>query len=548
MRASAGRHLINQFLAEMDGIKSSNDGVLILAATNAPWHVDAAFRRPGRFDQILFVPPPDGPARASILRILLKGKPVADIDHDAVAKKTDGFSGADLKAVVDVAIEAKLKEAMKVGPAQPADDQGPDDRRLPRSSRVDAGVVRDGQKLRLVQQPGRDVRRHPEIPEDVVMDVVVAKANALYGLGRYAEADLLLSHLPSLQKDVYALATLSLVRSMLNDRAAAIKFAKDAIKVGPNEVAGYRSFGWALYLDMSPKSKRGPDIAVRHMRQAKELVRTAIGINNHDPSLFALSGFIQLSLCEHKPAAKAALDGLALDPTNADCLRIQAQAAACERDYDVARRASAACIKSFPESGAAFEIRGYVMLLSGRCDEAVTYYREALRLSPSSDSAKTGLLSAHRGRSPLIKPLIRARATIGWNDFRRLRPFFYFVFLFLAVFPVVVFTDPANPSGLPARLRILLWIVMTVPWAWLFCGPAVCDLLLLFDPDVRVLITRVRRVVACIVSALTVVVIGVAMTALALGDLEIIALIDLIGAGIVLITLGPPVIAYLKAA
>jgi transitional endoplasmic reticulum ATPase len=119
MRASAGRHLINQFLAEMDGVKASNDGVLILAATNAPWHVDAAFRRPGRFDQILFVPPPDAPARASILRIQLKGKPVADIDHDHLAKKTDGFSGADLKAVVDTAIQAKLKEAMKTGKPAP---------------------------------------------------------------------------------------------------------------------------------------------------------------------------------------------------------------------------------------------------------------------------------------------------------------------------------------------------------------------------------------------------------------------------------------------
>jgi transitional endoplasmic reticulum ATPase len=119
MRASAGRHLINQFLAEMDGIGASNDGVLILAATNAPWHVDAAFRRPGRFDRILFVPPPDAPARAGILRILLRGKPVDDIDHDAVAKKCNGFSGADLKAVVDVAIEAKLKEAMKLGRPTP---------------------------------------------------------------------------------------------------------------------------------------------------------------------------------------------------------------------------------------------------------------------------------------------------------------------------------------------------------------------------------------------------------------------------------------------
>ena len=119
MRQHAGRQLINQFLAEMDGVKSSNDGVLILAATNAPWHLDSAFRRPGRFDRVLFVPPPDAAARAGILRLQCKGKPLAEIDFDALGKKAENFSGADLKAVVDVAIERKLQEALKAGAAKP---------------------------------------------------------------------------------------------------------------------------------------------------------------------------------------------------------------------------------------------------------------------------------------------------------------------------------------------------------------------------------------------------------------------------------------------
>jgi transitional endoplasmic reticulum ATPase len=119
MRQSGGRHLINQFLAEMDGMVGENDGLLILAATNAPWHVDPAFRRPGRFDRILFVPPPDGAARAAILRILVHGKPVQDVDYDAVAKKTDAFSGADLKAIVDQAVEQKLRDAMRDGIPKP---------------------------------------------------------------------------------------------------------------------------------------------------------------------------------------------------------------------------------------------------------------------------------------------------------------------------------------------------------------------------------------------------------------------------------------------
>lgn len=119
MLKTGGRQMINQFLSELDGVTAANEGVLILAATNAPWHLDPAFRRPGRFDRILFVPPPDQTARATILRLLLKGKPVGDIDFDGLAKKTDGFSGADLKAVIDVAVEAKLRDAMKAGALQP---------------------------------------------------------------------------------------------------------------------------------------------------------------------------------------------------------------------------------------------------------------------------------------------------------------------------------------------------------------------------------------------------------------------------------------------
>jgi transitional endoplasmic reticulum ATPase len=118
MLKSGGRQIINQFLSELDGVASTNEGVLILAATNAPWHLDPAFRRPGRFDRILFVPPPDQSARASILRLLLKGKPVGEIDFDALARKTESFSGADLKAIVDVAVEAKLRDAMRSGALQ----------------------------------------------------------------------------------------------------------------------------------------------------------------------------------------------------------------------------------------------------------------------------------------------------------------------------------------------------------------------------------------------------------------------------------------------
>ena len=113
IRHGAMRQLVNQFLAELDGIKTSNEGVLVLAATNAPWGVDDALRRPGRFDRVVFIPPPDVLARVAILRVHLAGRPKGDVDVELLARRTDGFSGADLAAVVDRAVEAKLRESMR---------------------------------------------------------------------------------------------------------------------------------------------------------------------------------------------------------------------------------------------------------------------------------------------------------------------------------------------------------------------------------------------------------------------------------------------------
>ena len=119
MKQSSGRHLINQFLAELDGLESDNDGLLILGATNTPWNLDSAFRRPGRFDRIIFVEPPNTESKATILKILLKDKPKGEIDYEAVAKKAKDYSGADLTAAIDIATEEKIEEAMKTGNIEP---------------------------------------------------------------------------------------------------------------------------------------------------------------------------------------------------------------------------------------------------------------------------------------------------------------------------------------------------------------------------------------------------------------------------------------------
>ncbi|KZS73946.1 AAA family ATPase [Mycobacterium kansasii] len=117
--SSGIRTIVNTLLEELDTATSANDGVYVLGATNAPWDVDPALRRPGRFDRMIFVGLPDAEARAGIVRFHLKDRPVAGIDPAAVANRTEGFSGADLAHVCDSATQLAMADSMRSGQVRP---------------------------------------------------------------------------------------------------------------------------------------------------------------------------------------------------------------------------------------------------------------------------------------------------------------------------------------------------------------------------------------------------------------------------------------------
>lgn len=114
-RNSAMRTSVNQLLTELDGVDGLNEGVFVLAATNQPWDVDAALRRPGRFDRTLLVLPPDEEARAAIIAYHLRGRPIEGVNVGRLAKATDGLSGADLAHLCDTAAEAALLDGVRTG-------------------------------------------------------------------------------------------------------------------------------------------------------------------------------------------------------------------------------------------------------------------------------------------------------------------------------------------------------------------------------------------------------------------------------------------------
>ncbi|EST06364.1 CDC48, N-terminal subdomain protein [Kalmanozyma brasiliensis GHG001] len=109
----AGDRVINQILTEMDGV-SSRKNVFIIGATNRPDQIDPAILRPGRLDQLIYIPLPDEPSRLSILKATLKKSPIAeDVDLNFLAKHTHGFSGADLAEICQRAAKLAIRESIE---------------------------------------------------------------------------------------------------------------------------------------------------------------------------------------------------------------------------------------------------------------------------------------------------------------------------------------------------------------------------------------------------------------------------------------------------
>ncbi|MET1159863.1 MAG: CDC48 family AAA ATPase [Thermoprotei archaeon] len=110
--------IVNQLLTEMDGIEPLRR-VVVIAATNRPDILDPALLRPGRFDRLIYVPPPDFKARLEIFKVHTRKMPLADdVDFEELARRTEGYTGADIAAVCREAALLALREEFKVRPVE----------------------------------------------------------------------------------------------------------------------------------------------------------------------------------------------------------------------------------------------------------------------------------------------------------------------------------------------------------------------------------------------------------------------------------------------
>ncbi len=109
------RTLVNEFLNQLDGVGHNNDDILFLSASNMPWDVDSAIKRPGRFSRQIFVPPPDLEAKVRILQIKLHNMPVDSFDYEVFAKQLPLFSGADIDGLIEKTKEMVIEQMIETG-------------------------------------------------------------------------------------------------------------------------------------------------------------------------------------------------------------------------------------------------------------------------------------------------------------------------------------------------------------------------------------------------------------------------------------------------
>jgi transitional endoplasmic reticulum ATPase len=109
----AGDRVLNQILTEMDGMNAKKN-VFVIGATNRPDQIDGALLRPGRLDQLIYIPLPDEASRISILKATLRKSPLSkEVDLNFIGKKTHGFSGADLTEICQRACKLAIRESIE---------------------------------------------------------------------------------------------------------------------------------------------------------------------------------------------------------------------------------------------------------------------------------------------------------------------------------------------------------------------------------------------------------------------------------------------------
>ena len=154
---------MSQLLTEMDGLEDLK-GVMVIGATNRPDIIDEALLRPGRFDRILAIPVPDASARKEILNIHTKKKPLdASVNLDKLVELTEGYTGADLAAIVNAAAMSAIKEHVTNSKGDDVESKGDQNKQQQEKTILTIGMKDFEAALKKVKKKNTKALSNPDV-------------------------------------------------------------------------------------------------------------------------------------------------------------------------------------------------------------------------------------------------------------------------------------------------------------------------------------------------------------------------------------------------
>ncbi|MFD2348129.1 tetratricopeptide repeat protein [Nonomuraea ferruginea] len=322
-----------------------------------------------------------------------------------MAKVTDQFVGADLKGVVDRAVEAKLQESIRAGLAGPAVDPRPAGRCQDGQAHVRAGVDGDRAQLRDARQRvGRLGRPHAVHPAQMVtVRDSLERARLLLQMGRPADAERelrgVLTEEPQ-HAGAHALLGLALVQQDRTDEA--LEESREGVRLAPDHYVPH-------YLSGQVHFQAGlVDEAVRAVVAGLALSP------EHAPS-WELLARVHMTRHDWPQMAETADRGLGLDPQHAELASLLAIALVMLGQNERARAVATQAVGNDPESALAHWAYGRAALAAGDPKTAAESFREVLRLDPGFDAARDLLVYALKQRNPVYRLLAKLRFRVSWR-------------------------------------------------------------------------------------------------------------------------------------
>ena len=363
----AVRNVVATLLTELDGLGADNESVFTLAATNQPWDVDPALRRPGRFDRTVAVMPPDESARAAILAVHLRNRPVGEVDLARLAKATHGFSGADLRLVCEAAVELAFAEASASGRLVP---------------------VSQSHLLRAVAETKPSVGSWLDHARNYV--------NYANDDGTYDE---LADYLKTRQIPTLSTADAHARSAVLRSRAQALRSTgrikdaldvlRDAVAAAPEDPANFCEIGLC-------------QLDAENWSEARRAASSALRLQPH--SQLALR-IVALSGCHIPGGSREALDAAKLAVELGPSAPANVNALACVylemRTLNAARAQAERALQLAPSLSYVHATVGSIALAQGRLTTAEHHFRVLLHDDPNSWTAENnlGVVALRRGRS-----------------------------------------------------------------------------------------------------------------------------------------------------